>query len=104
VTARDPPDLAQRLEEGLAALAAAAHADAWPELRKSPEKELKTALKDGVDAVARLARVDAAWKVKQLAARPHLEALRRALEEPGVGDPIHAAARELVKALGLGDP
>jgi hypothetical protein len=96
------PGLAQRLAEGLAALAAAGHDAAWPELRKSDEAELKSALRDGIDAVARLARVDESWKAKQTAARPYLDAMRRALDLPGVADAVHAAAKDAVKALGLG--
>jgi hypothetical protein len=98
----DPAALAQRLSEGLAALAAAAHAGAWPELRKTPEAELKAALRDGLDAVDRLAALDPALRARRAAARPHLEALRALLGAPGVDDRLHAAAREAVGALGLG--
>ena len=93
--------LAERLAQGLAALAAAGHGEAWKELRTSPEAELKAALRDGIDAIARLARVDPAWRSKHLAAAPHLEALRRLLDAPGLDEKVHASAAEAVKALGL---
>ena len=98
-----PDDLAQRLTDGLNALAAAAHGDAWRELRTSPEAELKAALRDGADAVARLACIDPAWGARWQAARPHLDELRRALDLPGVDERIHAAAKGVVHALGLDD-
>lgn len=96
-----PEDLAQRLTDGLNALAAAAHDEAWRELRTSPEGELKAALRDGADAVAHLARIDPAWSARWKEARPHLDALRRALDLPGVDDRVHEAAKGVVHALGL---
>ncbi len=74
---------AQRLSEGLSWLAVAAHASGWPELRANDEAEVKQALRDGLDAVAQL---------------------RRLLASPGLDDGIHAAAREIVAALGLVAP
>jgi Spy/CpxP family protein refolding chaperone len=96
--------MADRLAQGLAALAAAGHGEAWKELRTSPEAELKAALRDGVEAIARLARVDPSWRAKHAAARPHLEALRRLLDAPGLDEAVHASAAEAVKALGLLGP
>jgi hypothetical protein len=98
----DPAALAQRLSDGLAALAAAGHDAAWPELRKTPEAELKAALRDGLDAVERLAAIDPALRARRAAARPHLDALRALLREPGVDDRLHLGARDVVRALGLG--
>ncbi|HSN93033.1 MAG TPA: hypothetical protein VLS93_17515 [Anaeromyxobacteraceae bacterium] len=95
---------AERLAQGLAALAAAGHAEAWKELRTSPEAELKAALRDGVEAVERLARVDPSWQPRHLAAAPHLEALRRLLDAPGLDEQVHRSAAEAVKALGLLGP
>jgi hypothetical protein len=98
----DDPDLAQRLSDGLAALAAAAHDAAWRELRKTPEAELRAALRDGLDAVARLAAIDPSFGGKRAAAAPHLDLLRRLLDGPALDDRVHAAARDAVRALGLG--
>ncbi len=98
---------AQRLSEGLSWLAVAAHASGWPELRANDEAEVKQALRDGLDAVAQLRRIaagDAAAVARHERAKPHVEELRRLLASPGLDDGIHAAAREIVAALGLVAP